>query len=153
MSYASYVASPVLLGITKWFRWTLRPLKDDIPLARQMAVPLTVVFPQRLIELGSRLQAYTEGVCSAHQFHQLLRFNLYNFGEARTTVCAVAVTNAGGETLRCEVVPPVVLEPGARYPFMFEVVTTTVRSEEVGIQVEQEAGQYVWVSARSLPTT
>jgi hypothetical protein len=141
----------VLLGITTWLTWTVRPVQSGVGQAREnAAISLSIVSLQRLMELASRLQGSIEGTAASFGLHQLVRFNVYNFAEEPATVCAVALKTIGGETLRCELVPSVVVQAGARYPFMFEILTGPV-AEGVDMQVEQTSGQRVWVSAHCLP--
>ena len=139
----------MLLGITKRFTWAVRPISTEIGASEAEADPLSVVSFQRLSELRPRLQEVPEGA-GRGEHHQLLRFNLLNLGDKQVTVCAIAVTSAGQEMLRCQVVPPVIVRAGARYPFMLEI-RTGLGSEAVDIQVERAPDDRVWVSAAGLP--
>ena len=102
---------------------------------------------QRLKELGSRLEPSAER--NVNGCHQLVRFNLYNFGEQPVVVCAIGLTNIRGETLRCEVVPSIMVAAGARYPMMVEVMNGPIQ-EVAQIAVDMN-GQRLWVATQSLP--
>ena len=140
-----------LLGVTRWLSWTVRPVLTGTgqtpgPVANLLSIPSL----PRLLELSPRLREANENP-GGLELHRLLRFNLLNLGENAVTVVAIALTNATRETVRCEVVPPVVVRAGARYPFMVEV-TTGLGSEAVDIQVEDTHGERVWASAACLPS-
>jgi hypothetical protein len=112
--------------------------------------PLSIVSPQRLMQLSSRLRD-VENTAGTGELHQLVRFNLLNFGSEPTTVCAIGLTSASRETLRCEIVPAVLVREGARYPFMLEI-RTGLGSQTVDIEVERGPDERVWVSVASLPS-
>jgi hypothetical protein len=143
-------ASPVVFGITKWFTWALRPIPIEADQVVGPAVSLlAVVSYQRLLELAPLMEAAAVS-CGSLDIHQLLRFNLLNLGEDPATVCAIAL-RGNGAVLGCEIAPSVVVQAGARYPFMFEVTTRLV-SEAVDVQVEGGTGEGTWVSASCLPS-
>ena len=141
--------SQVLLGITMWLAWTVRPGQDGSEqFSPDRAAPLSIVSIRRLMSIGPRLEAKT-GTEAAAGVHELVRFNVCNFGDESVTLCAIALKSLSGETLGCELVPSVVIAPGARYPLMAEV--TVPVAEGVDIQVDHFAGQRLWVSAHMLP--
>src|SRR5262245_6699250 len=126
-----------LLGITKLFRWTVgRDLTDAVGTLDEVAV-LKVVSIQRLKALAPRLQQITDRP-GGGEHHELVRFNLLNLDEKPVTVCAIGLPNVSRE-MRCDVVPPVILEGGAVYPFMLET-RSGFDSELVNIQVECASG-------------
>jgi hypothetical protein len=139
--------SEILLAVTMWLTWAIRPdpnsAEIDPPVDSQM---LSVSF-QRLKELGSRLAPRAQRDVNAG--HQLVRFNLYNFGEQSVVVSAMALPNARGETLHCEVAPSIVVAAGARYPMIFEVLNGPIQ-EVAQIAVEMN-GRRSWVATQSLP--
>jgi hypothetical protein len=138
---------PVLLGITKWLTWVVRPLDSSNETESPERHPLSTVFLERLMELAPRLQERTP---MSGGDHQLVRFNLLNLGSESVTVSAVALRGTAGQILHCEVVPPVVVPADVRYPFMFEL-RAALGSADVEVQVEQTSGQRAWVLAPSLP--
>ena len=143
--------SPVLLGVTLWLTWTVRPTQNGSErLSPDTAAPILIVSPQRLMSIGSRLEVQTEQTAAAGGAHQLVRFNVYNFGEQSLTLCAIALKSLSGETLSCELVPSLVVRPGTRHPFMAEVTAGPV-AEGVDIEVEHLVGQRLWASAQLLP--
>jgi hypothetical protein len=79
-----------------------------------------------------------------------VRFNVYNFGDQSVTLCAIALKSLGGETLTCELVPSLVVRPGARHPLLAEVTAGPV-AEAVDIEVEHPLGRRLWVEAQVLP--
>jgi hypothetical protein len=83
--------------------------------------------------------------------HQLVRFNVYNFGEHSVTLCAIALRSVGGEMLTCGLVPPLVVRPGARHPLLAEVTAGPV-AQAVDMEVEHLVGRRRWVEAQVLPT-
>jgi hypothetical protein len=102
---------------------------------------------QRLKELGSRLEPGAER--NVNGSHQLVRFNLYNFGEQPVVVCAIGLPNIRGETLRCEVVPSIVVAAGARYPMIVEVMNGPIQEvAQIAVDIN---GQRLWVATQSLP--
>lgn len=142
---------PVLLAVTMWLTWTVRAEPNDTEhLSANRAARISIVSPQRLQRIGSRLEVKIGQAGATGGAHQLVRFNVFNFGEQSVTVCAIALRSLGGETLTCELVPSLVVGPGARYPLLAEVTTGPV-AEAVDIEVEQIAGQRLWVSAQVLP--
>src|SRR5262245_43979261 len=105
------------LGITKRFAWLVLP---DPIMTDCRSGAASVVSIQRLMELSARLREVTNiDNCSAD--HLLLRFNLLNLSDESVTVCAIGLRSPQQERLRCEVVPSVAFESGARYPFAVEV--------------------------------
>ena len=137
----------MLLAISKWLSWVVEPPSGSSDEAANEGHSLSTVSLERLMQLGLRLRESTplSGSC-----HQLLRFNLYNLGDDPVTVSAVALSDTAGQKLQCEVVPPVVVQAGVRYPFMFEL-RTALGSEAVEIHVEGIYGQRAWVQAPALP--
>jgi len=126
-----------------WLTWTIRPIdgaKND-PIIASVSI-------QRLGELAPRLQPHRDSTIVA-DLHQLVRFNLLNFGEQPVTVSAIALANLRGDTLTCDLIPPVVLRPGARYPMSIEVTKGPV-AEAVHVGVDLD-GRCHWVPAQSLP--
>lgn len=130
-----------------WLTWAIRPdpnsAEIDPPVDSQM---LSVSF-QRLKELGSRLAPRAQREVNAG--HQLVRFNLHNFGEQPVVVSAMELQNLRRETLHCEVVPSIVVAAGARYPMMVEVLNGPIQ-EVARIAVDMD-GQRLWVATQSLP--
>jgi hypothetical protein len=143
--------SPALLGITMWITWTLRPARNrSAPLSANAAPRILMVSPQRLKSIGSRLELEIEQTAATAGPHQLVRFNVYNFGEQSVTLCAIALKSLGGETLTCELVPSLVVRPGARHPLLAEVTAGPV-AEAVDVEVEHLVGRRLWVEAHMLP--
>ena len=102
---------------------------------------------KRLNELGFRLERSAGH--NVYERHQLIRFNLYNFGEQPVVVCAIGLPNIRGETLRCEVVPSLVIAAGARYPMMVEAMNGPVQEvAQIAVDID---GQRLWVATQSLP--
>jgi hypothetical protein len=83
--------------------------------------------------------------------HQLVRFNVYNFGEQSATLCAIALTSLSGERLNWELVPRLVVRKEARHPLMFEMTAGPV-AQIVDIEVGHVAGPQLWVSPQLLPS-
>lgn len=142
---AMELSSPVLLAVTTWLTWTIRPTQNDT----EWLSRISVVSYDRLRSIGARLEVSEQSAVDAHQ---LVRFNVYNFGEQSVTVCALALRSLSGETLTCELAPSLVVRAGARHPLMVEVTTGPV-GESVDIEVEHRVGQRLWVSAQLLPRT
>ena len=138
----------IFLAITMWLAWTIRSAETSAGEPDSAATSMSTVSLQRLMELGSRLQEKLEPN-AALDAHQLIRFNLYNFGEEPVAVRAVGLTNLQREGLRCELVPSVVVAPGARYPVMIETTKGPV-TEAVDVEVDVR-GRRAWVSVQSLP--
>jgi hypothetical protein len=133
----------ILLAVPMWLTWTIRPIdgaKND-PIIASVSI-------QRLRELAPRLQSNRHSTVAV-DLHQLVRFNLLNFGEQPVTVTAIALANLRGETLTCDLIPPVVVGPGARYPMSIEVTRGPVtEAVQVGVDLD---GRCHWVPAQSLP--
>ena len=142
----SVTALPVLLGITMWLTWPVRPAKNN----SERLSRISIVSYQRLRDIGSRLGVKNERPAAPGGSHQLVRFNVYNFGEQAVSLCAVALKTLAGQTLSCELIPSLVVGPGARYPLLTEITTGPV-AEAVDIQVEHALGHRLWVSAQPLP--
>ena len=130
-----------------WLTWAIRPDPGSPENDRQVETQMSSVSLQRLKDLGSRLESHLRR--QVNDCHQLVRFNLYNFGEQPVIVCAMELPNIRGETLRCEVVPSIVVGAGVRYPMMVEVTNGPVQ-EMAHIAVDIN-GQRVWVATQSLP--
>ncbi len=80
--------SPVLLGVTVWHAWKVRPTQNGSErLPPNAAARIFIVSPQRLMSIGSRLEVKTEQTAAAAGAHELVRFNVYNFGERSVTLC------------------------------------------------------------------
>lgn len=103
------------------------------------------------MNIGPRLEVATERIVPAGRVHQLVRFNICNLGEQPTTAYTIALKDQVGETLSCELVPPVVIASGARYPVVVEVAAGPV-AKAVDIEVKHVAGQRFWVSTQLLPS-
>jgi hypothetical protein len=143
--------SPVLLGITMWVTWTLRPTQNDTaPLAANAAPRISMVSPQRLKRIGSWIEPKSEHHDRARESHHLVRFNVYNFGNESVTLHAIALKTLDGETLTCELVPALVVRSGARHPLLAEVTSGPV-AEAVEIEAEPVVGRRLWVDVRVLP--
>jgi hypothetical protein len=143
----SRAVPPVLLAITVWLTWTVSSAPDDTErLSANRAARISMVSPHRLMAIGSRLEVKT-GQTAAHQ---LVRLNVYNFGDESVTLCALALRNLDRETLACELAPALVVRPGARHPLLAEVTAGPV-AEGVELEVEHSAGGRQWVSAQLLP--
>ena len=142
--------SPILLALTMWLTWTIRPVVNGSDVVVNTSGRVSSVSLQRLRELGSRLEADSDRAAT-DKVHQLVRFNLYNFGEESVIVRAIALKTLRGENLSCELVPSVVVEAGARYPVMVEVTWGPV-AEAADIEVDIR-GRRLWISARGLPTS
>jgi hypothetical protein len=138
-----------LLGITKWFRWTVGPDLTGAIGTGDDGAPLKVVSIQRLKELAPRLQQVTEGAGRAGH-HELVRFNLLNLDDEPVAVCAIGLPNVSRQMLRCDVVPAVIVDGGAVYPFMLEI-RSGLGLELVDIQIEPAFGDREWVFALGLP--
>ena len=130
-----------------WLAWTIGPDPNSSDVEPDAALQMSTVSFQRLRELASRFQPNPEhGVNGPHQ---LIRFNLYNFGEQPVVVCAIGLPRRHGETLRCEVVPSIVVAAGARYPMMVEVMDGPVQHiAEIAVDSN---GRRTWVATQSLP--
>jgi hypothetical protein len=139
--------SEILLAVTMWLTWAIRPDPNSSDIDGHGGVQMSSVSLQRLKELSSRFEPSAERNVSG--YHQLVRFNLYNFGERSVVVCAIGLPNTRGETLRCETVPSIVVASGARYPMMVEVMNGPIK-ELVEIAVDIN-GQRLWVATQSLP--
>jgi hypothetical protein len=126
-----------------WLTWTVRPAEND----RERPSRISAVSYERLRNIGSRLEVSDQSAVDAHQF---VRFNVYNLGEQSVTVCAIALKSLSGERLTCELVPSLVIRPGARHPLMAEVTAGPV-AKAADIQVEKVVGRKLWVSAQWLP--
>src|SRR5262249_2454639 len=127
----SHNAMTILLAVPMWMTWTIRPIDDakNAPIIASVSI-------QRLRELAPRLQSHRDSRI-ATDLHQLVRFNLLNFGEQPVTVSAIALANLRGETLTCDVIPRVVLGPGARYPMSIEVTKGPVaEAVHVGVDLD-----------------
>ena len=143
--------SPILLALTMWLTWTIRPVQSGGDVAEHVSGPVCSVSLQRLRELASRLAANSDGVSTDVTVHQLVRFNLYNFGEESVLVRAIALKTLRGESLNCELVPSVVVAAGTRYPVMVEVTRGPV-VEAADIEVDIRGLRFS-VSARGLPSS
>jgi hypothetical protein len=131
-----------------WLTWTIRPDLNASTRVDNPGVQMSSVSLQRLKELSSRLEVNAEGDATV-QLHQLVRFNLYNFGEQSVTVDAIGLQNLRGEPLSCELVPSIVVGTGARHPVMVEVMNGPVaEAAQVAVDV---CGQRTWVRAQYLP--
>jgi hypothetical protein len=94
----SMPSAPLLLGITMWLTWTVRPTQSASErLAQDAAAPISIVSYRRLMSIGSRLEVKAEPTQVPMGTHQLVRFNVYNLGEASMTLCAVALKTLNGE--------------------------------------------------------
>jgi hypothetical protein len=142
------VANPeILLAVTMWLTWTIRPDSNSSQIDRHVDVQMSNASLQRLKELGARLEPLAQR--TVNECHQLIRFNLYNFGEQPVVVCAIGLPNIQGETLRCEVVPSIVVAAGARYPMMVEVTNGPIQElAQIAVDIN---GQRIWVATQSLP--
>ena len=67
-------SSEILLAVTMWLRWTVRPERDSSDIDRHVGTQMSSVSFQRLKELSSRLAPGTEHTVEG--LHQLVRFNL-----------------------------------------------------------------------------
>jgi len=136
-----------LLAVTMWLTWTIRPDPASSDIDRHVGTQMSSVSFQRLKELSTRLAPGTERTVEG--LHQLVRFNLYNFGEQPVIVRAIGLPNIRGETLRCELIPSVAVAAGARYPMMVEVMNGPIQElAQVAIDTD---GQRLWVATQSLP--
>jgi hypothetical protein len=133
-----------------WLTWAIRSVQDGSARVTENAgADLSSVSLHRLKELGSRLDTNSDRSVTDVEVHQLVRFNLYNFGEQSATVSAIALRTLRGETLSCELVPAVVVAAGARYPMMVEAMGGPVAE---GADIEVDVGRRrLWVSAQALP--
>ena len=133
-----------------WLTWAIRSVQDgSARVTGNTGADLTSVSLQRLGELGLRLETSSDRSVTDVEVHQLVRFNLFNFGEQPVTVIAIALTTLRGETLSCELVPAVVVAAGARYPMMVETMGGPVAE---GADFEVDVGsRRLWVSAQALP--
>ena len=139
--------SEILLAVTMWLTWAIRPDPNSSDIDGHGGVQMSSVSLQRLKELSSRFEPSAERNVSG--YHQLVRFNLYNFGEQPVVVCAIGLPNTRGETLHCETVPSIVVAAGARYPMMVEVMNGPIKEvAEIAVKIN---GQRLWVATHSLP--
>jgi hypothetical protein len=139
--------SEILLAVTMWLTWTIRPDPNSSQIDPHIDIHMSNVSWQRLKELNSRLGPRAQR--NVNGCHQLIRFNLYNFGEQPVVVCAIGLPNTQGETLRCEVVPSIVVAAGARYPMMVEVTNGPIQElAQIAVDIN---GQRLWVATQSLP--
>jgi hypothetical protein len=130
-----------------WLTWTIRPDPNSSQIDRHVDIQMSSVSWQRLKELASRLEPHAQRNVTG--CHQLIRFNLYNFGAQPVVVCAMGLPNIQGETLRCEVVPSIVVAAGARYPMMIEVTNGPIQEvAQIAVDIN---GQRLWVATQSLP--
>jgi hypothetical protein len=144
----------MLLGLTMWLAWTVRPtVNPDHRLADtpQETGPIANMSYEYLMSIASRLAPESDRAASSGHVHQLIRFNVCNFGPQSVTLRAVAVNTTGGDTLSCELVPPPVVQPGARYPLCLSVTVGPVLPERAEIEAEDVAGRRQWLSPRLLP--
>jgi len=139
--------SEILLTVTIWLTWAIRSVQNGSEHANADS-PISNVSLQRLRELASRIEPNSSGTVTDRHIHQLVRFNVYNFGAQSVTLHAIALKNLHGETLCCELAP-VAVAAGARYPMLFEVMKGPVY-EAAEIEVEVR-GRRLWVLARALP--
>ena len=139
--------SSVLLAISMWVTWAIPAIQEsDATPTPEPDPAITVVTWLRLRELGPRLSAHTaESVPGAHQ---LVRFNLYNFGERSVRVCGLRLRSARGEALDCALTPSVEVNAGARYPVIVEVRRGPV-TEAVEVEVAA-TGRRFWVRVQTL---
>jgi hypothetical protein len=138
---------PVLLAVPMWMTWTIRPGQDgDANPPTNNAVPIAMVSWARLQELGPRLSIGTSR--SGPHVHELVRFNLYNFGEQSITVCRLCLRSIRGESFECDITPPVAVSAGERYPFLAEVRFGPV-AETVQVEVDVH-DRRAWVTAQRL---
>jgi hypothetical protein len=144
LPFPNSTAESVLLGITTWLTWTVPPLESETERPNRIS---TVSFQRLMSIISARREAKTAQTSAVHQ---LVRFNVYNFGEKSIALCAVALKTLDGDSLSCELVPSVVVRAGARYPLMVEVTEGPV-AEAVNIEVEHIVGQRLWVEAPLLP--
>jgi len=146
----SSAASAVLLAVTTWLTWTVRPaVKGSEQQSAETAA--RIVSPMHLMDIAPRLEVGATGTVPSGRAHQVIRFNVYNFGEQSVTLYAIALETVSGDRLRCEMVPRLVVGPGARYPLTVEVTTGPVVPENVTIDAENLAGQRRWLTAQFLP--
>jgi hypothetical protein len=139
--------SEILLAVTMWLTWAIRPDPDSSDVERPVGDQLSSVSFQRLKELGVRLAP--RALRDIDGVHQLVRFNLYNFGEQPVVVCAMELPNVRDEILHCDVVPSIVVAAGARYPMMVEVLNGPIQEvAQIAVDIN---GQRVWVETQSLP--
>jgi len=130
-----------------WLTWKIRPDPNSSDIDGPGRVQMSSVSWQRLKELSSRFEPSAERNVSGH--HQLVRFNLYNFGERPVVVCAIGLPNTRGERLHCETVPSIVVAAGGRYPMMIEVMNGPIKEvAEIAVKIN---GQRLWVATQSLP--
>src|SRR5262245_10690575 len=131
-----------------WRTWTIRPTPNGDALSGDDSdVQMSNVTWKRLTELWLRVDA-DEGHADG-QIHQLVRFNIYNFGELPQTVVALELRNLQGATLTCDLVPSINVAAGARYPMMVEIRGGPV-TESAHVAVDVRGGR-VWVHAQTLP--
>ena len=133
----------VLLAVPMWRTWSIHAVEqDDVP------VTISTVAVTRLRQLEPRLHSNSE-LGTGRDAHQLVRFNILNLSEQPVTITAVALTTVHGERLVCDVVPPILVAPDARYPIVVEVTRGPV-NEAVQVEVDT-SGQRLWVPAQFLP--
>ena len=140
----------MLLAVTMWMAWTVRSAQKmgGTEASENLTEQISIVSPQRLRELGPRLETELERMPPS-EVHQVIRFNLYNFGERPITVASVELTSLASHTLPCKLTPSVVIAPGARWPVMVETMKGPV-GEVVRVEVDVR-GRRSWVSVQSLP--
>jgi hypothetical protein len=94
----------VLLGLTMWLAWTVRPMvnpEQRLAGTPQETGPIASV-SYKLMGIASRLGPEGGRTASSGHVHQLIRFNVCNFGPQSVTLRAVAVNTTGGDTLSCD---------------------------------------------------
>lgn len=133
-----------MLAVTMWMTWTIRGADTEL------ADPWAPVSLQRLKEIGPHLVNDAHYAGKQTGSHQLVRFNLYNFGEQPVSVFAIALTNLRGERLNYPLLSAVSVSAGARQPFSAEVTRGPVLLG-AEVAVEDGAGQRHWISVHPLP--
>jgi hypothetical protein len=140
--------SPIILAVSMWMAWSIRPLRDAGASTAGIEPPLAIPSQARLRELGPRLS--NTGGPSAGPVHQLVRFNLYNVGEQPVVLYGLGLLSIRGEPFECAPATPITVNAGARYPVMVEVQYGPLE-EAVRVEVDV-GGQRIRVMARRLPT-
>ena len=131
-----------------WATWTIsRSECESAAPTENIDVPMATVSFERVRELQPRLS--TAAVAATRPAHQLVRFNLYNFGEEPVVVCGIALQNVHGDRFECTLLPSITVGAGARYPVVLEVVHGPV-TEIVHAEVD-DRGRRFWVTAQTLP--
>jgi hypothetical protein len=139
---------PAMLAVTMWMTWTIHGA--DTELSEDTRGALSAVSLQRLKAIGPHLVDDSHSAGKQTGSHQLVRFNLYNFGEKPVSVVAIALKNLQGERLSCPLLSTVMVSAGARQPFSAEVTRGPVLLG-AEVAVEDSAGQRDWISVHLLP--